>query len=87
MNTEQASNIVFVTGGVMVVFTLTEHHFKPTDFDLYKQLWAVGLLTLALAVTADFVPEVAGPLALLILTAAAVKKGKYLGLVQKGVTK
>lgn len=87
MDTQQASNIVFITGGVMVIFTLAEHHFAPTDFDLYKQLWGVGAMTLALAVTADFVPEVAGPLALLILTAAAVKKGKYLGLVQKGVTK
>jgi hypothetical protein len=87
MNQEQATTIVFLSAGIMVVFTLAEHHFKPTDFDLYKQLWGVGALTLVLAITADLIPEVAGPLALLILVAVAVKKGKYLGLVQKGVTK
>lgn len=87
MDSQQATNTVFITGGVMVVFTLAEHHFSPADFDLYKQLWAVGALTLVLAITADFVPEVAGPLALLILVAMAIKKGKYLGLVSKGVNK
>jgi hypothetical protein len=86
MTTDQAERIVFIAGGAMVVFTLAEHHFNPTTFDLYKQLWGVGALTLVLAITADLVPEVAGPLALLILTAAAVKKGKYLGLVTKGAT-
>jgi hypothetical protein len=52
--------------------------------DTYKSLWAIGLMTLGLAVFADFVPGVAGPFALLVLLAMAVRNTGALGDVIGG---
>lgn len=79
MNESQANKTVFITAAVLVAAALLEKKFNPVNFSLYKKLWGIGALTLALAITADFVPEVAGPLALLILAAVAVNDSKYFG--------
>jgi hypothetical protein len=96
MNESQAKTIVVITGIVLVIFTFLEKQYiegkgsgaaVDKSFSFFKQIFFVGLLTLALALTADLAPEVAGPVALLILTAAAVKKSKYFGILPKGATK
>lgn len=56
-----------------------ENHYDPTSKSMFKRVWFIGLLTIVLGITADFIPEVAGPLALLILTSVAVKDSKYFG--------
>jgi len=78
MNESQANKIVLISAGVLVALTFAQRQFNPEGFDLYKNLWGIGALTLALSVTADFVPEVAGPIALLVVSAATVKKGHYI---------
>lgn len=84
MDSAQASKAVFITGGVLVAAAFLENKYaKANQFPLYKRLWFIGLLVLVLSMTADFVPEVAGPLALLILVSVAVHDGKYFGLLQQ----
>lgn len=79
MDESQANKAVLVAMVVLIAAAYLENHFNPLNFNLYKRLWGIGALTLLLAITADFVPEVAGPLALLILTAVAVHDSKYFG--------
>lgn len=79
MDESQANKAVFIAAAVLIAAAFLENHFNPTKFDLYKRLWGIGALSLVLAMTADFVPEVAGPLALLILTAVAVHDSQYFG--------
>ena len=47
----------------------------------WRSLWAIGLVTLGLAFFADFVPQVAGPFAVLVLIAMAVRSKGELGQV------
>lgn len=79
MDESQANKAVLVAMIVLISAAYLENHFNPLNFNLYKRLWGIGALSLLLAMTADFVPEVAGPLALLILTAVAVHDSKYFG--------
>lgn len=77
MNESQANKAVFITAGVLIAATLVEIAYAPKKPNPFKRIWGIGLLSLVLAITADFIPEVAGPLALLILTSVAVHDSKY----------
>lgn len=79
MNSDQANKIVFITAGVLVAAAFLENHYDPNGKSMFKRVWTIGLLTIVLGITADFVPEVAGPIGLLILTSVAVKDSKYFG--------
>jgi len=62
---QQAARIVFLAGAVEATYVLIRH--RQGAEGTFKSLWAVGVLTLGLAVFADFVPQVAGPFAILVL--------------------
>lgn len=70
--------MVLVAGGLEVAFVLARAN-KSGGEKTYKSLWAIGLLTLGLSIFADFVPEIAGPFALLVLIAMAVQQRGALG--------
>lgn len=74
MTSSTASKIVLVSGGIMAIWVLITPNEQTATF---KRLWGIGALTLALSIMADFVPEIAGPFALLVLVAGGTKnKGK-----------
>jgi hypothetical protein len=91
MNESQANKAVFIMAGILIAAAFLEGAYSQaknvkgkagrdllvTQFNIYKRLWVIGLLTLVMAISADFVPEVAGPLALLILVSVAVHDSKY----------
>jgi uncharacterized membrane protein len=85
MTNEQAARIVVISGAGMATFVLIQakRQGKPTE-TTFRSLWAIGLLTLGLAVFADFAPQVAGPFALLVLIAMAVRNTGTLGSVIGG---
>lgn len=85
MTTEQASRVVLLCGAGMGTFVLIQasRTQRPTEAT-YKSLWAIGLVTLGLAVFADFVPQIAGPFALLVLIAMAARNSGALGSVIGG---
>lgn len=86
MTSEQASRVVLISGAGMATFTLVQasRSGRPQE-RTFRSLWAIGLLTLGLAIFADFAPEVAGPFALLVLIAMAVRNTGALGSVIGGV--
>ena len=85
MTSPQASRVVLISGAGMAIFVLIHAHQKGQPFEkTYKSLWAVGAVTLGLSVFADFAPEVAGPFALLVLIAMAVRNSGALGSVIGG---
>lgn len=82
MSPAQASRIVLIAGGLEAVFVLARaRRGSLKEGDTYKSLWAIGLLTLGLSILADFIPEIAGPFALLVLIAMAVRSRGELGQV------
>ncbi len=85
MTSAQASRVVLISGAGMATFTLVQakRQGRPSE-KTFKALWAIGLLTLGLAIFADFAPEVAGPFALLVLIAMAVRNTGVLGSVIGG---
>lgn len=48
---------------------------KPGDVGMAKRLWGVGMLGLMLSIAADFVPQLAGPFALLVVLGYATSGG------------
>lgn len=81
MTSGQAERMVLVAGGIEAGFVLLRHRHSPDEGRAYKSLWAIGLLTLGLSIFADFVPEIAGPFALLVLVAMAARQRGDLGAV------
>lgn len=82
MSSEQAARIVFVAGMIEASYVLVRGSRKTlVAGTTYRSLWAIGVLTLGLAVFADFVPQVAGPLALLVLIAMVIRNRGELGSV------
>lgn len=79
MTPEQASRVVFVSGTIMAVYVLLRG--RKNGADPFRSLWAVGALTLGLAVAADFAPQVAGPFALLVLVAMIARNRGAIGEV------
>jgi hypothetical protein len=81
MTSEQAARVVFVSGMLEAGYVLIRGSKGITDGKTYKSLWAIGLLTLGLAVFADFIPQVAGPFAVLVLVAMIIRNRGELGSV------
>jgi hypothetical protein len=48
---------------------------KPGDVGMFKRLWGVGMLGLMLSAAADFVPQLAGPFAVLVVLGYATEGG------------
>ncbi len=71
MDTATASKVVLISGGIMAVWVLVTPNEQTATF---KRLWGIGALTLA-----DFVPQIAGPFALLVLVAGGTKNSGKIG--------
>ena len=80
MTTDQAKTITLVAGGLMAATALMQ-----PEGQRYRRLWASGLATVLLAVTAEFVPQVTGPLAVVIALGLVAGIFDKLGTA-KGVT-
>lgn len=80
MSKATASTVVLLTGAVLVVLAL----LTPDQGARYKKIWAAGLLTAGLGVAADFVPEVVGPFAALVIIAAVAKNPGLIGRFTAG---
>ena len=84
MSTSGAKTLVLLTGLLMVVFVAIEEMRGTAQGSTYKKVWAIGLLTLGLGVAADFIPELVGPFAGLVLIAAyARNQGAIGGIIAK----
>lgn len=82
MTPEQAARVVFISGMIEAGYVLVRaSRGGLEDGTTYRSLWSIGLLTLGLAVFADFIPEVAGPFAILVLIAMIVRNRGELGKV------
>lgn len=82
MTSSSASRVVLVCGGLEAAFVLAQAKSAGrSEGDVVRSLWAIGALTLGLSIFADFVPEVAGPFALLVLVAMAARSRGELGEV------
>jgi hypothetical protein len=66
VNPETARRLVLLSLGTMFAVTTMRHQQGKLGGSTYRRLWATGVLAILLSMFADFVPEVAGPLALLI---------------------
>jgi hypothetical protein len=73
-----ASRLVIVCAALEAGFVLINGRKYGAD-RTFRALWAIGAVTLGLAVLADFVPQVAGPFALLVMLAMAVRSKGELG--------
>jgi hypothetical protein len=72
-----AATTVIVAGGVLTALALIPAEGQTGS--AYKKVWAAGLLTVALGVAADFVPEIVGPFAILVILAAVATNPGVLG--------
>jgi hypothetical protein len=68
VNPETARRVVLISMGLM--FAVTAMGKSPVKggqkTSTYRKLWATGALGLLLSLLADFIPEIAGPFALLV---------------------
>lgn len=70
MTGSQAARTVFLAGAVLAGVTLAETVKHPGRFGkggTYKRLWAIGVLTLALSVAADWAPQLIVPLSVAVV--------------------
>jgi hypothetical protein len=81
-----ASALTFATGGILVSIALLRKN-SASSGQTYRRIWAAGLLTAGLSVFADFVPELVGPFALLIIIAAVASDKGALGSLLAGPAK
>lgn len=73
-----ATTLVLVSGGLLIALALIPSGEYVTGAT-YKKLWAAGLWTTALGIAADFVPEIVGPFAVLVIIAAIAENRGVLG--------
>lgn len=66
MNPATSRKLVLVSLAAMGAVALARHAQGTSQGSTYKRVWAIGALGLLLTAAADFVPQIAGPLALLI---------------------
>lgn len=79
MNAGSAKTTVLVAGGLMLTYIGIQSSRGRVQGSVYKSVWAIGLLTLLMGVAADFVPEIVGPFAILVVLAAYAKHTGVLG--------
>lgn len=77
MSRSGAATTVIVAGGVLTALALIPAEGQTGS--AYKKVWAAGLLTVALGVAADFVPEIVAPFAVLVIIAAVVRNPGVIG--------
>lgn len=72
----QAAKTVFIAGSVLAAFTLAEAVRHPSKFgsgQVYKRMWGIGILTLALGATADFAPALIVPFSVAVVVGFVIK--------------
>lgn len=85
MKGSQAQKTVFLAGAAMLAILFAKHPGSVTKPATYKQVWAVGLLTLLLAAAADFAPQVIVPFAVAVVVAFAIRNpGALSGILGAG---
>jgi len=84
VNKVQARKMVLVSVAVLVVLNIIHEQRGDTKYGFYRRLWATGAVGLFLAVLADFAPQVAGPMAGVIVLSQIPAKGNDLLLGRLG---
>lgn len=84
MTPSGAHKAVVISGGLLASYTFVSAREEGLSTEqTFKRLWGIGVITLGLAIAADFVPEIAAPFAILILIAMVAKNqgalGRFLG--------
>lgn len=85
-----ASKTVFIAGAAMFAIVLANavrHPGRTKQGSTYRQLWAVGVLTLFLGAAADFAPGLIVPFSVAVVIAFAIRNPDALGGVLQGTTK
>lgn len=83
----QAAKVVLISGSVMGAVTVFQATRRPETFakgGVYKQVWAIGVLTLALAAAADFAPSLVVPFSVAVVVAFVIKNPGGLGSLLQG---
>lgn len=75
---------LLVTGGV-VMFDVLRQGPGVEAGNEFRIVWSMGVLFLLLAMLADVVPELAGPLALLILLAVTIGRGGAVSQIARNI--
>jgi hypothetical protein len=82
LSPQQSSRIVVICALIETIFVLTHAHLSSQSTEkTIKSLWAIGALAFGLAIFSDFLPQVAGPFALLVLVALAARQRGEIGTV------
>ena len=88
MSSRSAATLVLITGGLMVTYAALDAKNGTVTADVtYKRIYSSFLATAALGIAADFVPEIVGPFAILIIVAAWAKHKGVLGGIISSSTK
>lgn len=81
-----AQKTVLIAGGLMGSLTLYQARKGSAvpSGGVFKQVWAIGVLTLALAAAADFAPQLVVPFAVAVVAGFTLRKrGDLFGTTQK----
>lgn len=87
-DSSQAQRIVIVAGVILMALELVPIvQGKSSTTSAWKQIWAIGVITLGLAAAADFAPQLVIPFAVAIVIGAALVKPGVLGSFLQGNAK
>ena len=75
VNKVQARKLVLVSVFVLAAVNIYHEQKGGTQVGYYRRLWGTGVVAVFLAIMADFAPQVAGPLALVIVLSQLPTKG------------
>lgn len=73
MGSSQASRTVFVAGALLLLITGANAKFSDLKGDLYPRVFAIGVLTLGLAIAADWAPQLVVPFSAAVVVGFAFK--------------
>lgn len=79
MSGSRPQQTVFVAFAILASLVLAKAVRNPGQASSYKQLWAVGVLTLGLAAAADFAPQLVAPFAVATVIGFVVRNPGILG--------
>lgn len=79
MSGSKPQQTVFIAFAILGALVLTKAVRNPGSSSTYKQLWAVGVLTLGLAAAADFAPQVVVPFAVAAVIGFTIRNPGILG--------